>query len=122
MSEVDADDDTISRWVIHHYRYDDERHERRNVVVAAFDTEGEFQAEFERLADVVRAEIAAGTRDRREQISGMQLSPGHLAAQARGHAVKRAIEHGVNPTALLADGPLPESMDMLSAARDDEAL
>ena len=39
MSEVDSEDDTIWRWVIHHYRFDPTRSERRNVVVAAYDND-----------------------------------------------------------------------------------
>jgi hypothetical protein len=33
---VDADDDTIHRWVVRHYAHDSGRHERRHQVVAAF--------------------------------------------------------------------------------------
>jgi len=42
MSEVDANDDTVDRWIVWWYRYDHTRHERRNTVVAAFDNEAEF--------------------------------------------------------------------------------
>lgn len=114
MSEVDPADDTIARWVIHHYRYDEVRHERRNVTVAAFDNEAEFLAEVTRLAELIRAEVAAGTRDARENVSGMRMSPGHLAAQAHGHTVRRAIEHGVNPAELDGAG-LPGNMALLRA-------
>lgn len=48
VTAVDANDDTLDRFVVWHYRFDAERHERRNVVVAAFDGEGEFIAEIER--------------------------------------------------------------------------
>lgn len=42
MARVDVDDDNIRRFVVQHCRFDPERHERRNVVVAAFDNEDEF--------------------------------------------------------------------------------
>jgi hypothetical protein len=44
MAKVDADDDTIRRFVVQHYRYDPDRHERRPVVIAAFDNEAECEA------------------------------------------------------------------------------
>jgi hypothetical protein len=37
MSVIDPKNDSTARWVVHHYRWDPERNERRNVVVAAFD-------------------------------------------------------------------------------------
>lgn len=37
MALVDSDDDTLDRFVVWHYGYDAVRHERRNVVVTAFD-------------------------------------------------------------------------------------
>jgi hypothetical protein len=33
MARVDAEDDTLRRYIVRHYRYDPERHERRHVVV-----------------------------------------------------------------------------------------
>ena len=42
--QVDADDDSITRYIVQHYRYDDVRHERRWLTVAAFDNELEFEA------------------------------------------------------------------------------
>jgi hypothetical protein len=42
VAEVDPDDDSIRRFIVRHYRYDPDRHERRHVVVAAFDSEREF--------------------------------------------------------------------------------
>jgi len=37
VAEVNPDDDSIDRWVLWHYRYDLDRRQRRNVVIAAFD-------------------------------------------------------------------------------------
>ena len=121
MAEVDRNDDTIWRWVIHHYRFDPVRRERRNVVVAAYNNEREFQTEFERYAHIIQNEIAAGTRSSRENLSGVALEPGHLAASARGHNVRRAVEHGVNPARLLATGPLPQNMAVLTFATSETA-
>lgn len=116
MARVNDADDSIWRWVIHHYRFDPGRHERRNVVVAAFDNEGEFRTEFERYAAVINHEIASGNRSSRENVSGTVLEPGHISAAARGHNLRRAVEHGVNPTGLLRSGPLPRNMAILSTS------
>jgi len=46
MARVDPDDDSVRRYVLWHYRFDDRRNERRNVASAAFDSEIEFLREF----------------------------------------------------------------------------
>ena len=40
--EVAWDDDTVNRWVLLWYRYDPDRHERRNTVVGAYTESSEF--------------------------------------------------------------------------------
>lgn len=119
MAQVDYEDDTIWRWVIQHFRFDPVRRERRNVVVAAYDNEGDFQNEFDRYVAMIRSEITAGYRSSHESVSGVTLEPGHLAAAARGHNVRRAIEHGVNPERVLSTGPLPTNMTVLTFTKDD---
>jgi hypothetical protein len=121
VAEVDHEDDTIWRWVIQHYRFDATRRERCNVVVATYDNESEYQAEFERYSQMIRGEIAAGTWSSRENLSGVTLEPGFLAAAARGHNVRRGIEHGVSPKRVLSSGALPNNMAVLTFAKDDTA-
>ncbi|HEY4152380.1 MAG TPA: hypothetical protein VGM38_03595 [Pseudolysinimonas sp.] len=119
MAEVDHEDDTKWRWVLHHYRFDPVRRERRNVVVAAYDNENQFDDEFESYGETIRAEIAAGARSPEEHISGGTWEPGHLAAAKRGHDVRRAIEHGVSPVRLLDGQELPQNMGMLTGWNED---
>ena len=114
MSEVNPDDDTVRRWLIQHYRFDPSRNQRRNVRVAAYDDESESRSELEKYTQKIRSEIAAGTRSNRETVSGVTFEPGHLAAQARGHEVRKAIEHGVDPEPFLQDGALPHNVSLLS--------
>ena len=121
MAEVDNSDDRIWRWVIHHYRFDPARRERRNVVVAAYDNESEFHKEFERHAQMICDEIAAGTRSSRESLSGVSLEPGYLAASARGRNFRRAIERGVNPERVLPTGALPQGMAVVFLTEDETA-
>ena len=100
MSAVDPDDDSVARWVVHHYRYDSTRNERRNVVVAAFDNQEEFDLELAKRAAQLRLEQAAGTRSAREQISGVSLPAGYRAEASRGHAMKTAMQHGATKAAI----------------------
>jgi hypothetical protein len=81
MGRVDPDDDSILRFVLRHYRFDPERHERRHVVVAAFDNQDEFLAAVESLGAEVRSQKERGVGDQRESVSGVVLEPGAGARQ-----------------------------------------
>ena len=122
MGQVDPDDDTIWRWVIHHYRFDAARNQRRNVVVVAYDNAAEFERELERYSMRVRAEITAGTRSNREHVSGTALHPGYRSEQARAHAVQRAIRHGADFRQLMSDGPLPSNLAVFGTTDAGEAF
>ncbi len=115
MAQVDHEDDSIWRWVIQHYRFDSTRHERRNVVVAAFDNEDEFAAELDRYGAMIRDEVAAGQRSSREGVSGVVLKPGELEEAARGRNVRRALEHGVSWVQAQTLGPRPTNMAVLTS-------
>jgi len=96
VGRVKPEDDTIRRFIVHHYRYDPTRRERRHVVVAAFDNEPDFLACVQR----VQAEIAQRRErqehvDPREHASGVIHEPGHLRRAANGHLLRRAVNHGV---------------------------
>jgi hypothetical protein len=96
VGRVEAEDDSIRRFIVRHYRHDAARRERRHVVVAAFDNEPEFLACIER----VQAEIAQRRErdervDPREHASGVVYEPGHLRRAANGHLLRRAFKHGV---------------------------
>ncbi len=122
MGQVDPGDDTIWRWVMHHYRFDPAHNQRRNVVVAAYDNAAEFEEELDRYSNRVRAEISAGTRSDREHVSGMATHPGYRAEQARAHAVRRAMKHSVGLRPLLSDGPLPSNMAVFGVTDEGEAF
>lgn len=113
MSTVDPQDDSIKRWVIHHYRYDQHRRERRHVLVSAFDNEREFEDCIRELSGEVESQKRAERGDQREHVTGTIWEPGHLARAATGHMVRRAIEHGADPSRLLASGELPGNMAFL---------
>ena len=98
MARVDVEDDNIRRFVVHHYRCDPERRERRNVVVAAFDNEDEFIELINSIEADITQRVAAGAFvDKNEHASGMCLEPGHSRAAARGRFIVNSLRHGVTP-------------------------
>ena len=110
MPEVDPSDDSISRWVIHHYRFDPERRQRRNVVVAAYSDEIEFEAALAACHRRIQKEIDSGTRSPAEHVSGVLWPPGHRADQARARTLRKAIVRGADPRRVPMDGPLPSNV------------
>lgn len=123
MAEVDPDDDAITRFVVRHYRFDPARHERRHVVVAAYDSDREMRRHIERLGAELAQRRAAGERvDRREHASGTCLRPGDRERAATAHLVRRAMEHGVFPEAVLRERELPASTVVVGARAGGEAF
>ena len=95
MPRVDPEDDSIERFIVCHYRYDPQRRERRHVVIAAFDSEREFQACFESVrAEINRRREAGEPVDASEHVSGRIHEPGYLRRAANGHLVMRALRRG----------------------------
>jgi hypothetical protein len=117
VGRVEPDDDTIRRFIVHHYRFDPARRERRNVVVAAFDNEPEFLA----CVECLRAEIARRRErdegvDPREHASGVVHEPGYLRRAATGHLLRRAIKRGVAGIQF-EESELPFNMSVFRADR-----
>lgn len=123
MAEVDPEDDSTNRFIVKHYRYDPQRHERRHVVVAAFDNEREMWARMAEIGAEIRRRREAGEKvDRGEHASGSIHEPGYLRRAANGHLVSRAISHGVFPRRL-QEVELPSNMSVARAEsppRDDD--
>ena len=98
MPLVDPNDDSVLRFVLEHFRYDPERHQRRNVVVAAYDNEPEFLRAFSEL----NAELAKGKQDgsveSNESISGRVKPPGSSSAARERRAAWRRATRGLPPT------------------------
>src|SRR5690349_1701940 len=92
MAEVDANDDTIRRFVVHHYAFDKERRERRHQVVAAFDNHTELVALIETLSQDLRDRQADGLADAREHYSGVVLEPGHAARANQSRIWRKYIQ------------------------------
>lgn len=116
MARVEVRDDRIRRFIVYHFRYDDERHERRRVVVDAFDNQREFNACFkEAQAEIERRRDRGEDVDPAEHISGGVREPGDDRRAANGHLVKRSAQHGVDARRWVEDLEMPSSMSMLSS-------
>jgi hypothetical protein len=114
VARVDPEDDSVRRYVVHHYRYDPERHERRNVVVAAFDSSREFDACFRATSDELESRRAAGEDvDPREHVSGTTYEPGARRRAANGRLVVRALRHGVALGPWIDELEMPSNMALL---------
>jgi hypothetical protein len=98
MASVDPDDDSITRYVVQHYRYDPDRHERRHVVVAAYDSQSEFERDLETLGTELRRAGAAGELADPHDMPPARSSSRAIRARAQhGRLITRAVEHGVRP-------------------------
>lgn len=113
MTAVDPEDDSITRWVIHHYRYDRQRRQRRHVLVRAFDNPADFERVISQLQGQIEGQRTSAESDPAEHVTGTVWEPGDRARAATGHLVQRAIEHGADPSRILESGTLPSNMALL---------
>ena len=117
VARVDPEDDDIRRFIVHHYRYDPQRRERRHLVVAAFDNEPEFRACMASVhAEIGRRRDRGEPVDPREHVSGVVHEPGYLRRAANGHLVTRAIRHGAAGS-WIGELELPANMSVVRARR-----
>jgi hypothetical protein len=120
VAAVDPDDDTICRYVVLHYRYDPDRHERRHVVVGAFDNESEYDACLVATDDALRARYDTGEAvDPSEHVSGRLYEPGYRRLQQNGRLLRRAAEHGVWPPNW-QDLELPSNVGIVHVGRPEK--
>jgi hypothetical protein len=87
VAEVDSADDGIDRWVVQHFRFDPERRERRNVVVAAYDNSEEMQRHMSEASLELSVLQTQGVADDREHIFG-----GHWPAGSKARADAKRIK------------------------------
>jgi hypothetical protein len=113
MARVDPEDDSIRRFIVRHYRYDPERHQRRHVVVAAFDNKREFHACMrEAASDIERRKNSGEQVDPGEHASGIVHEPGDRRRAANGRLILRSIRHGVSLGPWADELEMPRNMAM----------
>ena len=77
MGRVDPQDDRVARYIVFHHRYDPDRHERRNMIEAAYDNHDEMVAHVLQLTRSLRTLQAQDSVDSREHCHGGILPPGY---------------------------------------------
>jgi hypothetical protein len=77
VSQIDPDDDSRRRWVLRWYRYDPDRMERRQTVVAAYTRKHEFRLHWEELAELIERRKASGESEDREYVCGGLVPRGY---------------------------------------------
>jgi hypothetical protein len=116
VARVDPDDDNLCRYIVHHYRYDPQRQERRHVVVAAFDRQREYNACFQAASAELERRKAVGEQiDPSEHISGTVHEAGYRRRAANGRMVTRALSHGVAPGPWLDQLEMPSNIAVFGA-------
>jgi hypothetical protein len=90
MAAVSPEDDSRRRFVLHHYRFDPERRERRNIVVGAWDGEDEFRREERLLRELVARRTSAVGGDPLESLSARVMRPGDLTDGRRVRVLERS--------------------------------
>lgn len=117
MARVDPDDDARRRYIVRHYRYDPERHERRYVVVAAFDSPKEYERCLRAVSEEIDRRKETGEHfDPREHASGTVYEPGSRRQAADGRLVMRALRHGVAPGPWMDGLEMPSNIAVLTAS------
>jgi len=122
VGEVNPDDDSVRRFIVRRYRYDPARHERRHLVVAAFDNEIEFRACLNEVdAELRRRRGSCASVDPREHVSGVIHESGYRRRQHNARMLARAMKHGVLPANW--DGlDLPPSVGILRAGMPERSI
>ena len=101
VADLYYDDDRLRRFVVRRYALDPLRRQRRHVVVAVVGTRREYERLIqEHSEDLARRRASGEAVVPQEHINGVVMEPGHLTKARNGHLVRRAVEHGVWPTAL----------------------
>lgn len=77
MAQVDIDDDSITRYIVWHYRFDSETRHFKKIPVAAFSKAREAKRLFNQESDFLRKRKESGFADEREYISSDLRTVGH---------------------------------------------
>jgi hypothetical protein len=91
------------RYVVMHYAYDEQNHERTSRVVTAFDNEAEYQEYVTAAAAALQRRRQAGSVDSKEKIGGVEWPAGYHAQQQRRRLGRRAVAHGATVPDELAE-------------------
>jgi hypothetical protein len=94
VAVVDPADDSQQRFIVWHYAYDPERHERRNREITAFDNHVEFEDYVARAAQELKLRKARGEADDREHFGGVVKEAGHDARKQARRELLWRLQNG----------------------------
>ncbi len=72
------------------------------------------------LQGQIEGERTSAESDPAEHVTGTVWEPGDRARATTGHLVRRALEHGVDPSSILESGTLPSNMAILQFDDDEK--
>jgi hypothetical protein len=102
MGPIEISDDSKSRWVVFHYRYVEQRKQRRQVVIACFDNRREWRRFIREDSKRLQAAKEGGTADPKERISGNFRPAGYDRAYRE---VRRLSRNSARSTPMEISGP-----------------
>jgi hypothetical protein len=110
MGSLEVSDDSKSRWVVFHYRYVEQRKQRRQVTVACFDNRREWRRFIREDSKRLQAAKDAGMADPKERISGSFRPAGYDRAYREVRRLSRNSAK-TTPTDISDPGTKGDSID-----------
>lgn len=107
MSEIDISDDSLTRFVVKHYKFDRSTKHFVHLELMAFDNKKEFEKKISELGKSLQILQNANKVSSSEYVYGVIYQPGHFAQTNQMHTVKKMIRHGVNPNAYSSQNGIP---------------
>jgi hypothetical protein len=107
MSEIDISDDSLTRYVVKHYKFDPSTKHFIHLELMAFDNKKELEMKISELGKSLKHLQDSHEVTSKEYIYGAIYKPGHFDQTNQMHLVKRMIRHGVNPNAYFSQNRTP---------------
>jgi hypothetical protein len=97
MSEVDINNDSITRFVVRHYKYNQNSNHFYHLSVVAFNKKREMLNTIKKLNDQLAGLKDVESNLKNEYFYGVIYVPGHFAKTSQMHMINKMIRHGVDP-------------------------
>jgi hypothetical protein len=107
VPEIDISDDSLTRFVVKHYKFDRSTKHFNHLELIALDNKKEFDKKISELGKSLQILQNANEVSSKEHIYGVIYQPGHFAQTNQMHIVKKMIRHGVNPNAYFSQNRTP---------------
>lgn len=98
MSEVDINNDSLTRFVVKHYKYDQKSNHYSHLNVIAFNNKHEMKNKIKKLNNHLDSLKSNNVAYKKEYFYGVIYKPEHFAKTNQMHLINKMIRHGVSPT------------------------